>query len=305
MNNFESNPEKDNDPHQERFDNSDLWDQHIAKVGKGFSDREDDVLLQEDFDHGVDFISGRQYSDGFGAWDPGQGEWIVEKPERIEDFDEKLLNGKYRVQIDFVAVGQPDGPKTPGHVWTARLFDQKEGREIEGSRVFGDKISHAATAALKHMPEWGRVEWKPTKEDQAFLAKREWERHLDEVARAVDYHWSNSEKSERKDQIQTILKKEFPLIEELLALGGAQKWMKSKLSSEAPVHDIAIHARNLDAICDIAYSLNEFFKNPMGWKHAYPDDKIFRKRLVEDPDPDYHQENDESDGWMQPPKWRG
>lgn len=302
MNNFESSHEKDDNSHQEIFDNSDLWDQHIAKVGKGFSDREDNTLLQEDFDHGVDFIAGRQYSDGFGAWDPGQGEWTLEKPEKVADFDEKLLNGEYRVQVDFVAVGQPDGPETPGHVWTARLFDQKEDREIEGSRVFGNKISHTVTAALKHMPEWGKVEWKPTKEEQAFLNRRKWERHFDEIASAVDYHWSNSEKLEQKDQIQSILKKEFPLIEELLANGGAKKWMKSKLSSGSPI--IVKNVRNLEDICHIAYCLNEYFKNPLGWKHAYPDDEIFQRKLVEDPDPDYHSENEEGDGWLPPPQWK-
>lgn len=305
MENFENNQESA-DGEEKRFDPNDPWDRYVVKIGKNFHRQEKEQPSDENcFQDGISWKAGGQFVDGFGSWNPGQGEWVLKKPEKIADFDEKLINGTYQVQVDTAAVGQPDGPDTAGHIWTARLWDQKADEEIKGSRVFGNKLSHAVTAALEHMPEWGKTEWKPTEEERGFIEKRDEQRILNETADAVDYHWANSEKSPHKEQIQTILKKEFPIIAQIIANGGAKKWLNESFSKDTSAADMATEEQRMSDFCGIAYSLNEYFKDPDGWERAYPDDLIFRNSLVERKGGGAGSNYDESDGWMPPPNWRG
>lgn len=294
---MESTPGNEAEKDKDIFDPNDPWDAHIAWIGRSLYNPKDfgGAMPSEDklFEIGRDYVGGRHYEDGFGSFGPGDGEW-ADADGPLPPFDEKLVDGSYRAELDFAMVGQPDGPGSEGHIWAARLWDRKEQKEVPETRVFGEKLSHAVAAALRRMPSWGKEEWQPSSEEMEMMNIREFIWRAKEAAVAFDHHWAESEKSEAKDRIRDILENEFPLTRELIEAGGGEKWIESNLGEDSDPKEIASAEWNIGHICSVAYSLIEYFKDPEAWKNAYPNDEIFLNKMVED----------EGEGWMKAPEWR-
>ena len=285
MSNFESPEKNDGGEHEEKFDSDDSWDQHIAQIGKGLSDREDSELIPEDFDNGVSFVAGRQYMDDerkeeepFGAWNPGKGDWIVEKPEKVEEFDENLLNGVYRAQLEFCAVGQPDGPATPGHIWAVRLRDQKEDKEIPGTRVFSNKLSHGVTEALSKTPKWAREIWKTKKE---ILKER-----LIVESKRTDHYFSYYSKPPFFEKVKLELEDQYPLYKEIVKVGSAEAWVELQQKKGIEVEQI------IRTLIKVRHELVDFLhKKSLEEAGLFPGDEIGG-------------DEPEGDGWLPPPQWK-
>ncbi|MEK7575426.1 MAG: hypothetical protein AAB511_04345 [Patescibacteria group bacterium] len=271
--NFDAN--FDGTGHEEEFDPTDSWDAHLVSIGKGFFDSNAEHgavrLDTENFEDGVCFVAGRTYDDGFGAWNPGDGEWSVDKPETIIPFDERFIDGTYRAQVDFVASGSPDGPGSKGHVWAVRLWDRKKDKEIPGTRVFAAKLSHAVALALSKAPEWA-LEMKTKEEKDKELRRQIWfmaprfDKVLGEIAK-------------RHSEVRL-----YPPYQEVLREGGCLHWVAGKLLVGAKLEDLIKH---LNSIRQYAHEL--------ALKQQKQDE------MLQDQSSD---EGDEGDGWMQAPDWR-
>lgn len=159
----------DNPRGNREFDPNDPWDDYVVEnYGRPMYDslveKKDNPSDADYFDNGVGFLSGRQFSseeneeDDFGAFSDVRGQFVVDMPDKIltPEMLRMHMNGQYRVQIDYAAYGQPDGPDTEGHIWIARLYDTKEKKEVPESRTAGDKLSWVISAACKKMPDYGK-----------------------------------------------------------------------------------------------------------------------------------------------------
>ena len=278
MSSFDTESFSGGNEHEEKFDPSDSWDIHVSNIGKSLQGVSEGASREEYFQEGETFVSGRQYEDGFGSWNPGKGDWIVERPETIVEFDENLLNGVYRAQLDFASVGQPDGPETPGHVWAVRLWDQKENKEIADTRIFSNKLSHGVSVAISKAPKWALEVWK-TKEQIM-------NGHLQEEIMRTKHYFNDYSKHPFGEKMRKSLENSNSSYQEIAQLHSIDKWVELKIKEGVPTEEI---------IRTLIKMRNEFVD-------------IGHKLSLEDRPYDdgyYSDDSHEGDGWMPPPDWKG
>ena len=280
INNLEFPKKNDGGGYEDKFNPSDSWDLHLVEIAKSLKGSPKRVTNEEYFNIGVDFVSGREYRDDFGAWNPGQGDWMLDMPEKIADFDKNLINGCYRVQLDFCAVGQPDGPMTPGHIWAVRLWDQKEDKEILGSRVFSNKLSYGVTKVIEKIPEWGRAIWETLEEKE--------KKYLSRLIISFDREFENIDKSHHpyEKHLALMLRQNLSLFSEILDIyGNAQSWTNAKMKEGLPVTEI------IKTLADFLNKSNDLIQKEQVKRDSLNNPEEFG--------------SDEGDGWMKPPNWKG
>jgi|ERR1035437_6399396 phosphoribosyl-ATP pyrophosphohydrolase len=280
--NYSEQPQDSNE-HKEKFDPLDSWDVHIASLGKSLKGVDKKATPEECFEEGVGFVSGRRYEDGFGSWNPGSGDWITEAPEKVVQFDENLINGVCRAQVDFSVVGQPDGPGTSGHVWAVRLWDQEENKAVENSNVFSNKLSHGVTAALAKAPEWATSIWKTKKE----LIKHGL---FVESKRAVYYlkFYLNREDKVLEEIIKNKFSESSSTYKDILLAGGIDEWIEKKEKEGEEIESLTKKLFNLGK------ELFAFIE--VGSKQH---NENLAKDFIDDED-----DASDGDGWLPPPQWK-
>ena len=305
---------------EEKFDPADPWDVYVASFGKNFKFDKDyypdgvpNITDEQCFQLGIEYMGGSEYNDGFGAFDPGAGEWVLVAPDKLTEFDENLMNGKYRVQFDAAVAGQPDGVGSSGHVWTVRLWDRKKDEEIPGSRFFANKLSHGATAALQKMPEWGRVEWQPNAKEKDFLEARESKRRIDEVSHAIDHHLTEADSKGWKNKIQEYLS-QSPLFKEIVDAGGAGKWVEQNIDEKTGTKKLGKFVKGLEYFNDLIFHFNLYYEDPEKFRKEYSGHEVLQiidgDSGEEEGDEDEedgennHGGDGEGDGWLSMPKWK-
>lgn len=139
-----------------RFDPKDPWDGYLVTearkevIENGFQENYD----PDDFDQLLDYAemisAGVEYDDGFNSWNYEGGQVIVSKPDYIFTPHEvnKILNNEQPIRLQYLAIGQPDGPGTSGIIWTSRLWDEVKRKEIPNSRYMADKLSWAISSSI-------------------------------------------------------------------------------------------------------------------------------------------------------------
>ncbi len=158
------NPEYRQPNDENNLYHNDSWDNYVLRrYGMLFLPKSEggrEITADERFIRSTQFLAGRHFFDksgkpsDFGAFARVTGEMIMEEPKHVvlpEDL-EGYMDGQYRVQIDFAASGQPDGPGTEGLIWIARLYDTKLMCEISNTRVAGNKLSWVMSAVFSRMP---------------------------------------------------------------------------------------------------------------------------------------------------------
>src|SRR3989338_8393557 len=268
------------------FNQTDLWDLYLVKrvdeqinAGVLRPNEKEDHPDFNDMSNAEKYEMAETLSAGVFDEDMSQNvEWIdgefdkVVAPESVEGH----LNGQYRAQIKYLAIGQPDSPHTEGVVWVAFLFDKKNQKEIPNTRVGANKLSLTITGVSHKIPSWGNEVWKTGEE----LFKEEF---------VETVNWLNdliSHMDEKKEKHRDFMGNN-PLLKEIKGAGNFLVWIGRKLSEIKNIKDTKyLHTQTqflLEQLKDLQKELLNLFE----------DDEEIEKQY-----------RDETDGWLPPPDWR-
>ena len=323
MKSFEEKPH--NEVAKAEFDPNDVWDNWLAEhYGQHalFEDDEEEeekrklkftgeALLQaKRFDNALVNVEGditdpdgTQFGSFFGDRD---GELQIEAPEGQIPTPEEVkpwLDGSKRVRLDFTIQFQPDGPGSEGHIWQTRLFDQLEEKEVPDSRALSNKLSFAIATTMKYLPD---------NADEYLSAERFLSKTHD-MAGYIDFTIESSEEQDdaialkypdyKARNLKDEIKKKNAVVADIFESGTMAQYVQDRIEEYSQIKD-------KEKQTEAAKKFEDEFRNLENEiRDVYEDIRNERYKFLINKGEDVfglgNPEDDETDGWMKSPDWRG